>query len=297
MRRCLLLVDGTALFVRSSRAAQRTGMNAAGVPTGTLTLFTHSLARMLRAYRPTHVLAAFDGPGARDWRRSLYPGYKSGRPGVPVFSGTEYQQVFRLCDAAGTKAISYQGFEADDVIAWACRRFRAAVCGDDPPAEIVIASDDADLHQLLGTEVETVQVPLSDSGQFADRDAVTSRYGCEPGQLPLLRALSGDSSDGIPGVPGTGPVRALRILREHHWSLSEVTETMDPGQARLVETYYDILDLVRPTRAIDYDGAMDQYPFMDVTEWSSGKAVSAADFFADMRMIKTLAKLEDGSLW
>ena len=293
MSRCLLLVDGTALYVRSSRAGQRTGMNAEGTPTGTLTLFTHSLARLLRAYQPSHVLVAFDGPGSRDWRRGLYVGYKGARQDPPEYHTTEHGLVLRLCDAAGTQAISYAGFEADDVIAWAWRTWWDQEQPGD--ARVVIASDDADMHQLLWGR--TTQVPLSAGGQVMDRDKVVSRYGCEPDQLPRLRALAGDPSDGIPGVPGIGPVRALRMLREHSWDLSAVAETMDPGQGRLICAYYDILDLVQPMRAIDYERGMERYPFMDVTEWSSGKALDAANFFAAMRMIKTLAKLEAGSLW
>lgn len=293
MSRCLLLVDGTALYVRSSRAAQRTGMNVEGTPTGTLTLFTHSLARLLRAYRPTHVLVAFDGPGARDWRRGLYVGYKGARPDPPVTDGIEHKMVFDLCDAAGTESVSYAGFEADDVIAWGWRAFwRHDQQGKD---RVVIASDDADMHQLL--QGATIQVPLSAGGQVMDRDKVVSRYGCEPDLLPRLRALAGDPSDGIPGVPGIGPVRALRILREHGWDLSAAAETMGSGQQRLIMSYYDILDLVRPMRAIDYERGMDGYPFIRVTEWSSGKARGAVDFFEGKRMIKTLAKLEAGRLW
>lgn len=295
MRRSLLLVDGTALYVRSSRAGQRTGMNMEGIPTGTLTLFTHSLARMLRAYQPTHVLVAFDGAGSRDWRRSLYVGYKGNRLDPPEYESTEYQLVLRLCDAAGTRAIAYRGFEADDVIAWGWRRFHEAF--RDGPAEIVIASDDADMHQLLCRDRQVRQVPLSAGGKVMVYDAVVSRYGCEPDQLPMLRALSGDHSDGIPGVPGVGQIRALSMLREHSWDLSAVTETMGTVQARLVASYMDILDLVRPMRAVDYERGMDRYPLMDVTEWSSGKSGGAAEFFASMRMIRTLSKLEAGSLW
>ena len=294
MRRCLLLVDGTALFVRSSRAGQRTGMNAEGTPTGTLTLFTHSLARLLRAHRPTHVLVAFDGPGARDWRRGLYVGYKGARPDPPAYYGTEHRLIFDLCSAAGVANVAYDGYEADDVIAWARRAWWSR---EDHPgdAQVVIASDDADMHQLVWKR--TIQVPLSAGGQVMTRDAVVSKYGCEPDQLPRLRALAGDPSDGIPGVPGIGPARALALLREHSWDLSAAAATMDPVQGRLVCAYYDILDLVQPMRAIDYENKMDQFPFMDVTERSSGKSAGAAEFFASMKMIRTLAKLEAGSLW
>lgn len=293
MSPCLLLVDGTALYVRSSRAGQRTGMNAAGIPTGTLTLFTHSLARLLRAHCPSHVLVAFDGPGSRDWRRGQYAGDKGARPDPPDYDSAGHGLVLRLCDAAGTQAVSYAGFEADDVIAWGWRTW----WGQDHPASasVVIASDDADMHQLLWGR--TTQVPLSAGGQVMDRDKVVSRYGCEPEQLPRLRALAGDPSDGIPGVPGIGAVRALRILREHSWDLSAVAETMDAGQGRLICSYYDIMDLVQPVRAIDYERGMDRYPFMHATEWSSRKAEGAAGFFSDHQMIKTLNKLEAGSLW
>jgi DNA polymerase-1 len=268
-------------------------MNAGGVPTGTLTLFTHSVARLLRVHAPGHVLIAFDGHGSRDWRRGQWFGYKAGRPDPPAYDSEEHRQVFRLCDAAGLQAVSYDGYEADDVAAWAWRVFHAAQAG----LEIVIASDDADLHQLLCLDRKTRQVPLSAGGKVMDYSEVVSKYGCEPAQLPSLRALAGDPSDGIPGVPGTGPVRALRILREHGWELSAAAETMDAAQARLVAVYRDILDLVRPMRAIDYEPGMVRYPLISETEWSSGKAEGAADFFASMRMIKTLNTLEAGRLW
>jgi 5'-3' exonuclease len=296
----LLLVDGTALLVRSRRAGQSTGMNAAGVPTGPLTLFAHSAARLLRAHQPTHVLVAFDGRDSRNWRRQLFPGYKAGRMDPGSAPSIHQELIGDFCAAAGLATQTYYGFEADDVIAWAWRSFHEDTRAGDEIQRVVIAADDADLHQLLwkdGSGHEARQVPLSKDGHPFDHADVISRYGCEPAQLAELKALAGDPSDGIPGLPGVGPTKALGMLRRHNWSLPAITETMDPQMGRMIHTYRDILDLIRPLRAIDYERGMERYPFRTVTEWSSANAMGAAEFFESMQMIKTLSKLKEGSLW
>lgn len=220
----VLLVDGTGMLVRAARAGHSLGLSSNGEDTGPLMMFAGMLCKQLRTWKPSHVAICWDGPGAGKWRKQLCPGYKAQRPPRGEAPGPEEHLAGKFCAAARLAQPHIgPGYEADDLIAMCWDAFRGQPggwTGQDIPemrefARIVIASDDADLRQLLANGV--IQVPLSASNgdsQPWDLKRVQEHYGCEPEQLPRLRAIAGDRSDGIPGVPGVGAKKAVKMLAQ-----------------------------------------------------------------------------------
>ena len=62
-------------------------------------------------------------------------------------------------------------------------------------------------------------MPVSRSGltqqEVINLEVLADRYGLIPEQVVDLKALMGDSSDGIPGIKGVGEKTALKLLHEH----------------------------------------------------------------------------------
>ena len=44
---------------------------------------------------------------------------------------------------------------------------------------------------------------------------IRQRFDVEPGDLPMLLALTGDSGKSIPGIAGVGPRTAARLIAEY----------------------------------------------------------------------------------
>jgi 5'-3' exonuclease len=127
--------------------------------------------------------------------------------------------------------------EADDIIG-ACTRCLEY-------ENMMIVSTDADMHQLVDTRAEgavhnvVVWNPVKDI--VYREEEVMKEYGILPKQIPLWKALAGDSSDGIPGVTGIGPKTATQIIQtsgaDHHWELlnDNRLEKLKPRSRKLLE--------------------------------------------------------------
>lgn len=238
-RAWLMALDGTGLFVRCSRAARRAGLTAPdGTPTGALTLFANSLASMVREIRPERLVIAWDsGAPGTTWRRAICPEYKAKRPALPG-DLREFAPVRLFCDAAEIAQWCLDDFEADDLLACACRAAR-----DVPGLSVVVCSDDKDVLQLADAGRVYVR-GLGKDAQTLDAGLVQDEWGVLPRQLPMLRALAGDQSDGIPGLPGVGPARALAMLARagFAWPLPEEALPGAEDRAR-VRAWHDVMTL------------------------------------------------------
>jgi 5'-3' exonuclease len=233
----LLVFDGTGLLVRCSRASRASGLTADdGTPTGALLMFIASLARTARSVKPDRMVVAWDGPGARAWRQGIYPGYKQGRQDFD-FGSAEARQASDFCEAAGIAQWIVAGFEADDLMAFACRSSK-------PGTSVFLASDDADALQLVSDQTRVIT--MRRMWRAAD---VETEWRVPPERLVMLRALVGDRSDGIPGLRYIGPVRALRLMRQANfaWPLPD-RFFHGPEEASLVSGWHSIMDLADPLR-------------------------------------------------
>lgn len=286
----ILLVDGTGLLVRCSRAARSRGIHSSdGTPTGTLLLFIRALARKLRSVQPEYLVVAWDGPAALEWRRSLWPGYKAGSA-APEHEGREAAQARDFCETAGMRQLSERGFEADDIIAACWRQSREEI----PEVGRIICSDDADLLQLLGDGI-TVTTGLTSLDAVTPED-VARTWGVGAAYLPLVRALAGDRSDGIPGLPGIGPGRAVEALRSAGmtWPLPDdvLGRLPAPPEGGSVAAWHEIMELAGPKNRPAVTPGIAGH-----AAWHGGYPEDLGKFFAAHEMSVLLRQWEGGTLW
>lgn len=294
--RPFLVVDGTGLMVRCQRAARgRELATTAGIPTGALLMFITSLARQVRQHDPDYLLVCWDGPGALDWRRSLYPGYKAGRARAPALGGvppTLLERLIEFCAAAGIRQAGLPGFEADDIAACAAR----TAWGSLPGRPVIICSDDKDMEQL--TWWDEVSVCRLDGRECWDRAAVELSWGADASDLCKLRALAGDPGDGIPGVRGIGLVKARRLLADNgwRWPLPDA-QVPDPEDREMAVKYRVIIDLVFPVKTPELSVGANWLEVGHSCRWRGGDAAELAVYLRQYELASVLSRLERGGLW
>src|SRR5678816_2507731 len=85
--------------------------------------------------------------------------------------------------------------------------------------EVVLATNDKDLYQLVGPCVKVYTTAKADLASPKDafallgEEEVTARWGVPPALIGDVLAISGDTVDNIPGV-GLGRKAAAKLLRE-----------------------------------------------------------------------------------
>ena len=196
----LLAVDGDSLAHRAYHALPKS------IKWNAILGFTNFLLRLWDAEQPAAVLVAWDSLDHPTYRHEALPAYQSGR----VFEDSIVEQLDRLPDfiaSFGFACAKAAGYEADDFLAAAARRWKGAV---------VVATSDRDAFQLVSERVTILQ-PVKGVSELArvGPAEVRERYDVDPVQVPDFIALRGDSSDRIPGARGVGPKTAADILRQY----------------------------------------------------------------------------------
>jgi 5'-3' exonuclease len=142
--------------------------------------------------------------GPRKIRRELWPHYQAKRP-EPSESFQLQERVAReVLSRVGVSQARSAGWEADDTIGTLCTKLAAR------GTTVGICSSDHDLHQLVSDRVHVLDPNLR--GGIWDLDAVRAKWGIEPDRIPEVKALAGDSSDGIPGATGIGEKIARGLM-------------------------------------------------------------------------------------
>jgi 5'-3' exonuclease len=149
------------------------------------------------------VAVCCDSP--KSWRKQKHPSYKANRPEKDHVAVAELERVKERLRADGLLLWEATGFEADDVIATACK------LADQSGMDVLVASADKDLLQLV-SHARSVRIISTKTGKVMLEEDVREKLGVLP---PLVRdwlALVGDTSDNVEGVPGVGQKRASEML-------------------------------------------------------------------------------------
>ncbi|MBU0679778.1 MAG: hypothetical protein KJ626_16880 [Verrucomicrobia bacterium] len=197
-RNKLLLIDGHAFAYRAYYAIRdlstRDGRN-----TNALFGFIKMVRQLEEHWKPTHWAVAFDA-GLPEERVSIHSEYKANRAEMPDTLHEQFEYIEEYLGACGIMSVSISGQEADDCLA--TLGLRAVAEG----AEVLIASSDKDLFQLVSRELSIV-TPTKSNVRMGPEE-VKDKTGVYPELIVPWLALVGDSSDNIPGVPGVGPKTA-----------------------------------------------------------------------------------------
>lgn len=156
---------------------------------------------------PRDMILVVEGVNSKLLRTTIYEGYKAGS-GRPEDCYVQFnilkERIVNLFTALGATAVTQNGIEADDVIAYLAHNLKG---------EKIIDSNDGDICALItdeyGNTTEGVKVWKQSKGQLIDANP----YGPFPCRLiSVYKALVGDTSDKLPGAKGFGDTAWLNLL-------------------------------------------------------------------------------------
>jgi len=208
----LLLIDGHYYVYRSFFAIPNLS-NSRGEPTNAIFGFTKTLRLMLKHLQPELGAVVWD-EGVPQKRVELQPAYKETRKEMPKPMIPQLEFIQKLTPLLGFRNISAPDTEADDLMGCyaiaACKR---------PGMQVVLATNDKDLYQLVGpcvtvyTTAKADLVSPKDAFALLGEDQVIAKWEVPPKLIGDVLALTGDSVDNIPGI-GLGRKTAAALIRE-----------------------------------------------------------------------------------
>ena len=208
----LLLIDGHYYVYRSFFAIPNLS-NSRGEPTNAIFGFTKTLRLMIKHLQP-ELGAVFWDEGMPERRVKLQPAYKETRKEMPLPMVPQLDFIQKLTPLLGFKNISLPNTEADDLMGCyamaACKR---------KGMEVVLATNDKDLYQLIGPCVKVYTTAKADLASPKDgfallgEEQAAAKWDVPPKLIGDVLAISGDSVDNIPGA-GIGRKTAAGLIRE-----------------------------------------------------------------------------------
>ncbi len=252
----LLIVDGDNLAHRAYHSTPKTVVGEGGQVINAVVGFFGMLIRIWAEEQPRGVFVAWDTLGVKTYRDDLWPAYQGGRVFEPEIK-RQLGILPDLCRAFRFGVGKQAGYEADDLMAAACRKELSG------GGTSLLLTTDRDAYQLV-SEQTTVLAPRRGTREL-DRIGpreVVERLGVLPEQVPDFKALSGDSSDKIPGIQGIGPKSAAALLLRHG-SLEGVVAGWSTKVADLALMFREVVTM-RPDVPVELPDAG--------PDWESGSA-------------------------
>lgn len=264
----LMLLDGHSIAFRAYYALPESISDPEGVPTNAIYGFLNMLFKLMAEEQPECVAVVFDR--GRPFREELYPQYKQGRQEIDPEVASQVARLRPVLRALDVPMYDAEGYEADDVIATLTRQALERT-----DLEVLIVSGDRDLFALVDDRVTVLYAAgsMKDAVRYTP-EQVRRRWNIAPAQVPLFKALVGDSSDNIPGVPGVGKKTAARLLAQFN-SLDEIYDNLDAAPTRAKNRLAD----ARETAELSYTLAtlVDTVPGVELDLNRPGLAYDAAD--------------------
>ncbi len=245
----LYLLDGMAMVYRAFFALQQARMTTReGRPTGAVFGFASSLLRIIEAYGPEYLAVAFDSR-EKTFRHDRFEAYKANRPAPPEDLVSQLEEIHELIRAFGIPIVIMPGFEADDLIGSAARRF-------EQECRVFIVTPDKDMSQLVHDGVRILKPGKKQNDfELMGPEEVAAQFGVPPGQFIDFLTLTGDTSDNIPGAKGIGPKTASGLLGKYG-SLEGIyghLGELSPKSRQSLEEFRGMMPMIRELVTIRTD--------------------------------------------
>lgn len=163
-------------------------------------LFVNMISKIQNEINYDNVYFMFDAK--TNFRKKMYVNYKEGRQ-----DSTERYQYIRMIwhvlKKAGFDLFYVESYEADDLIASACKTGDYILTGD---KDLLALADKATVILLAGSFSQR---------KYYNSNEVYKRFGIWPRQWNDYRSFTGDSADSLPGIKGIGKVGAKKLLEEY----------------------------------------------------------------------------------
>ena len=203
----LFLIDGSSQMYRAYHAMRGGGLSGpGGKTTHAVYIFVTMLRKLMQDHAPQYIAASFDLAGPT-FRSEMATDYKANRRPMPPDLAEQIPWVHEACEALGVPILTYQRFEADDVIG----TLAAKAIGRG--FEVAIVTGDKDFYQLVHDGLKVYNP--KDDGTWYDEAGVKEKFGVYPSQVVDVLALMGDSIDNIKGVPGIGDKGARDLIASY----------------------------------------------------------------------------------
>jgi len=247
----IYLLDSMAFIFRAYHAMQRQRpmSTRTGIPTAATYVFVNMINKLRKDFSPHYLAAVYDlsGPVFRDERaREMkavkkfniktqqfeeidYLGYKANRTEMPADLTQQLPFIRRALEAFRIPILSYEGFEADDVIGTLSCKLSAL------GHKVYVVSSDKDMMQLVNDDVVILN-PTKDN-LILDRAGVEAALGVPPERVIDVMALRGDAIDNIPGAPGIGDKGSVELIQQ----FGTVEEALDRADEVKRKTYRESL--------------------------------------------------------
>ena len=217
----LLLIDTFNFLHRAYHALPKTFRDARGEPTNAVYGVASMIISIFEHIKPDYVAAALDGEKPT-FRAEEFTAYKAHRTEMEEDLKSQISKVFEVLEAFGIKQILVDGYEADDVIGTLATRFAhpyssgfSELSKESPrPLDVIIASNDRDLWQLVNGSVTVMLPTTKGAAEWIGPEEVKKRMGFGPDKIADYKGLRGDPSDNIPGVYGIGDKTAKKLIAE-----------------------------------------------------------------------------------
>jgi DNA polymerase-1 len=247
----IYLLDSMAFIFRAYHAMQRQRpmSTRTGIPTAATYVFVNMINKLRKDFQPHYLAAVYDlsGPVFRDERAKEmkgvkkfniktqqfevidYAGYKANRTEMPQDLAQQLPFIRRALEAFRIPILSYEGFEADDVIGTLSCKLSAL------GHKVFVVSSDKDMMQLVNNGVSILN-PTKDN-LILDPAGVETALGVPPERVIDVMALRGDAIDNIPGAPGIGDKGSVELIQQ----FGSVEAALDRAEEVKRKTYRESL--------------------------------------------------------
>lgn len=225
----LVLFDAHAIVHRAYHALPDFATKA-GEPTGGLYGLSTMLMRAIQDFEPDYMAACYDLPGPT-FRHKEYKDYKAGRAKTDDELKQQLQRSRDIFTAFHIPIYDSPGFEADDMLGTIVEQTKKQ-----KDLEILIVTGDMDTLQLVSgkrVRVFTLRKGINDTVVY-DEEAVMTRFGFGPLQLPDYKGLRGDPSDNIIGIAGIGEKTGSELIQKFG-SIEGIYKALHKGKEKLIE--------------------------------------------------------------
>jgi len=207
----LFLLDAYALIYRAYFAfINNPRINSQGLNTSAIFGFTNTLLEVLNKEKPTHLAVVFDLSGPTH-RHIEFEAYKAHREEMPDDLRKAIPYIYKLLEGFNIPALSFNGFEADDVIG------SLAMQAEKKGFTTYMMTPDKDYGQLVD-ENTFIYKParLGNGAEILGVKEICEKWQIKNvAQLIDVLGLMGDTADNIPGIPGVGEKTAIQLVKDY----------------------------------------------------------------------------------
>jgi len=265
--------------------------NSKGVPTSAVYYFYVLWKDIKRSLRPTYALLAFDSPKPT-FRHKVLQQYKAQRPPTPDEVKIQVDLIRKLGEALGIKTYNREGYEADDILASAARKFK------ERGIKSVLVTMDKDIMSLVDEDIRVMDI-ATEENEILDAGKVERKFGVKPHQIPDYLVLVGDTADNIPGVRGVGEKRAKELLNSFG-SIEGILENINKIDRKIASAILAererLLEFKRKIFSLDFEAFDGDVEDLRLLEPNRGKLIGILrelEFFTALNDIAEYPKLPE----